>query len=55
MKRSDSPIGFDHRAIFVGLGGVVDEVQVPVLRVVQVGETAVDQGADEIDRQAARS
>ena len=32
-------------------GRVVDEVEVPQFRMVEVGEAAVDQAADEVERQ----
>jgi hypothetical protein len=34
-----------------GVGGVLHPGQIPVLRVVEVGEAALDQGADEVDGQ----
>ena len=41
----------DDAAVVVGERRVLDEVEVPVLGVMQVGEAAVDQGADEVERQ----
>ena len=51
MKRSESPIASTIAVVLVGERRVLDEVEVPVLGVVQVGEAAVDQGADEVERQ----
>ena len=44
--------GLDHAHVFGGVRRVGDEAQLPVLGMVQVGEAAVDQGADEVDGQA---
>ena len=51
MKRSDSAIASTMLAVVFGERRVLDEVEVPVLGVVEVGESAVDQGADEVERQ----
>ncbi len=50
-KSSASPIESHDALVGVLQRRVVHEAQVPVLRVVQVGEAAVDQRADEIQRQ----
>ena len=51
MKRSDSRIDSTIRWYSSRVGRVLEEAEVPVLGVVQVGEPAVDQRADEVERQ----
>ncbi len=43
----------DDRVIFVGSRRVADPAQIPVFRVMQVGKAAVDQRADEVQRQGS--
>ncbi len=40
-----------HALVLDGVGRVLEEAQVPVLGVVEIGEAAVDQRADEVERQ----
>ena len=49
MKRSDSPIDSTIRWYSAASGECSTNDEVPVLGVVQVGEAAVDQGADEVE------
>ena len=42
----------DHAGIFGGMRRIGHEAQLPIFRMVQVGEATFNQGADEIDRQA---
>ena len=51
MKRSDSRDRLDHALVLGGVGRVLEEAEVPVLGVVEIGEAAVDQRADEVERE----
>ena len=51
MKRSDVGDRRDHLLVLGRERRVADEAEVPVLGVVQVGEAAVDQRADEVERE----
>ena len=50
-KSSESPIELHDALVRVLERRVVHEAQIPVLRVVQVGEAAFDQRANEVQRQ----
>src|ERR1019366_3734733 len=39
-----------HAVVFVGEGGILGPVEVEILRMVEVGEAAFDEGADEVER-----
>ena len=41
---------FDHRAVFVLQRRMLDPGEIPVFRVMQIGEAAIDQRADEVHR-----
>ena len=55
MKRIESTIASMNPWNSRGVGGVLHELQVPKLGMVQIGKAAVDQSANEVQRQAARS
>ena len=51
MKRRESAIARDDAAVVVGERRVLDELEIPVLGMVEIREATVDEGADEIERQ----
>ena len=52
MNRSESPMVSTMRVYSAACGRIGHEAQLPVFRVMQVGEAAFDQGANEVNRQA---
>jgi hypothetical protein len=52
MNRSESPMRLHHARVFDRVRRIGHEAQLPVFRMVQVGEAAFDQGANEVNRQA---
>ena len=51
MKRTPSPMASTMRRYSSASGECCDPAEVPVFRVVQVGEAAVDQRAHEVERE----